>query len=90
MKVEMRVPFEEHADYSLMLIAETDLEKTALAQFVQPHADDLELRVVFAIAPNDRHFKPGQAIERCFLGYEPRTEYTKPGLQTLTDEQPHG
>ena len=87
MKADMRVPASGGTEYLLVIEAETDLERGALAHFVRaapvgspetaPDAAQ-ELRVVFAVPHRDPGNTGARSIAAAFIGWDQRTPYSKP------------
>ncbi len=81
MKADMRVPASGGTEYLLVIEAETDLERGALAHFVRatpvgypetaPDAAQ-ELRVVFAVPHRDPGNTGARSIAAAFIGWDKR------------------
>ena len=101
MKADMRVPASGGTEYLLVIEAETDLERGALAHFVRaapvgspetaPDATQ-ELRVLFAVPHRDPGNTGARSIAAAFIGWDKRAAAEAPAAdeaQTATLEA-HG
>ena len=102
MKADMRVPASGGTEYLLVIEAETDLERGALAHFVRaapvgspetaPDATQ-ELRVLFAVPHRDPgEHRRARSIAAAFIGWDKRAAAEAPAAdeaQTATLEA-HG
>jgi len=71
MKADMRAPVDGGKDYLLYVEAETDLERSVLALFVDRRTDDREIRIVHAMSG---HGGAGN-VEKVFMAWGARKPY---------------
>lgn len=87
MKADMRAPLEGGTDYLLIVEAETDLEKTALAHFAKQTAHaERELRITLALPTHERgagglnFTEKAGAVQSVFIAWDRRVALASDGL----------
>lgn len=84
MKADMRAPVDGGKDYLLYVEAETDLERSVLAHFVERRTDDRELRIIHAVSG---HGSAGN-VEKVFMAWGERKAYA-PSPSADIGQRPH-